>query len=104
MIKYKVIVTSLATDDINGINDYITEELKEEEKTKGLISSFKEAMISLDQLPTRHNLVSDEQLSYLGIRKLLVENYIVFYVVSEKNKTVTVVRVLHNRRDWNNLI
>ena len=36
-------------------------------------------------------------------RKLLVRNYLLFYRVDEKNKQVTVTRVLYARRDYNRL-
>lgn len=53
--------------------------------------------MSLSEMPTRHALVVDERLAVLGIRKLPVENYIVFYVISEKDMAVTVLRILYSR-------
>ncbi len=55
-------------------------------------------------MPTRHAVVADEELALQGIRKLIMNNYIVFYVVSEENATVTVVRILYGRRNWINLL
>lgn len=47
-----------------------------------------------------NNLVSDDYLAAQGFRKTMVDNYIIFYTVSEKDKTVAVVRILYGRRDW----
>ena len=60
--------------------------------------------MSLAEMPTRYAMVADEHLAAQGIRKLPVENYIVFYVVSEQDKTVTVIRILYGRRDWEQLL
>ncbi len=55
-------------------------------------------------MPQRNALVADKRLSTLEIRKLLVDNYIIFYVISEKEKTVMVIRILYGRRDWLTLL
>ena len=46
------------------------------------------AALSLEEMPLRNALVADERLSTAGIRNLLVDNYIIFYVISEREKTV----------------
>jgi plasmid stabilization system protein ParE len=48
--------------------------------------------------------VSDERLAALGYRRLLVENYIAFYIVNDTLKTIEVDRVLYARRDWRHLL
>ncbi|SPF46518.1 Addiction module toxin, RelE/StbE family (fragment) [Candidatus Desulfosporosinus infrequens] len=60
--------------------------------------------LSLEEMPQRNALVADERLSTAGIRKLLVDNYIIFYVISEKEKTVMIIRILYGRRDWLTLL
>lgn len=39
-----------------------------------------------------------------GYRKVTVKNYMIFYMVNENDKTVTVMRVIYGRRDHKNLI
>ena len=36
--------------------------------------------------------------------KYNVENYMIFYIVNEKEKNVSVVRVLSGRHEWHNII
>jgi plasmid stabilization system protein ParE len=36
----------------------------------------------------------------MGYRKLIVKNYIAFFTVDEKAKTIDVERILYARRDW----
>ena len=45
-----------------------------------------------------------EELANLGLRFLVVHNYIIFYIVREDKKEVTIERFLHSRRDWIHII
>ena len=104
MKQYKVLMTEPAVDDLQVIAEYISYELLEPVLAKKLVGKIKAAVMSLDELPIRHTLVTDERLAAQGIRKLIVENYIVFYMISEKDETVTVIRIIHGRRDWEHLL
>jgi addiction module RelE/StbE family toxin len=104
MKSYKVHMTQPAMDDLQGTARYISKELREPAAAQKLVTKIRDAVMSLSEMPTRHALVTDERLAVLGIRKLLVENYIVFYVISEKDMVVTVVRILYGRRDWEQLL
>lgn len=104
MKNFLVIITEPAEADLREIADYISRELMDPSAALHLISKIAEAVFELEQLPLRFALVSDERLANQGIRKLVVDNYIVFYVVSEKNTSVTIIRILYGKRDWNNLL
>ena len=104
MKQYKVLMTEPAAIDLQSITRYIADELLEPVTAKKLVSKIKEAVVSLAKLPAPHTLVADERLAAQGVRKQIVENYIVFYVISEKNNTVMVIRILHSRRDWEHLL
>jgi len=34
----------------------------------------------------------------------MIKNYLLFYVVEEDHKTVTVIRFLHGRRNWKSIL
>jgi addiction module RelE/StbE family toxin len=104
MKNYKILMTQPARDDLKGIATYIVNKLSEPSIAKKLVGKIKEAVMSLSVMPTRHSLVADEKLAIQGIRKIMVDNYIVFYVVFDKDSTVTVLRILYGRRDWHNLL
>lgn len=104
MKRYKVLLSHPAIDDLQATAHYIAEELKEPATAKKLVAKIREAVMSLSDLPTQYALVTNERLATLGIRKLLVENLIVFYVISDKDKEVKVVRILYSRRDWEQLL
>ena len=104
MKKYNVFMTHTATEDLKSIASYIANELREPSIAIKLVGNIKEAVMSLEQMPTRHSLLSDANLVVQGIRKIMVDNYIVFYIVSEKDNVVTIVRILYSRREWFNLL
>ncbi|MDO9535742.1 MAG: type II toxin-antitoxin system RelE/ParE family toxin [Bacillota bacterium] len=104
MKRYEVFMTEPAVDDLQEITRYISKELKEPAIAQKLVAKIKDAVMGLAEVSSRHALMFDERLAAQGIRKLPLENYIVFYVISEKNMAVTVVRILYGRRDWEHLL
>lgn len=104
MIDYNVIITEKATNDIKEIAIYISGDLSNPMAANRLIVKFESSIASLSHMPTRHELIKDEDLACRHIRKMFVDNYIVFYTVNEADHTVIVIRVLFNKRDWNDLI
>jgi len=54
-------------------------------------------------MPSRHSVVQEQPYAAMGVRKLLVENYIAFYIDEEKYE-VHILRILYNRREWQNIL
>lgn len=104
MKKYSALITHTATEDLKSIASYISHELREPSIAKKLVENIKETVMSLEEMPTRHSLLRDANLAVQGIRKIMVDNYILFYIVSEKDNVVTIVRILYCRRNWANLL
>ena len=104
MKQYAILMTEPAVNDLLKIADYIAKELFEPVTAQRLVKKIKDAVMSLTDMPVRHALVADERLATQGIRMFPVENYVVFYVTSEKDRTVTVIRILYSRRDWEQLL
>ena len=104
MDEYNVIVETTADSDLRSILRYITETLKEPVAAKRIYFSIKEKISNLDHMPQRHPTVRDETLANRGVRWMPAENYSVFYVINESERKVKVLRILYNRRDWQNLL
>lgn len=104
MTEYKIKITARALRDIREIHKYITDNLKEQSIADKLLDKIEAEILTLKNMPLRHNIDRDEQLKHRNLRKLLVDNYLIFYTVYEKTKTVFIVRVLYARRDWLNLL
>lgn len=100
MAKYRVDVSEPAEKDLLDIVRYITSQLSAPISALDMMEAFEEALANLSDFPQRCPLIADERLSQMGYRKLIVNNYVVFFSIDEKNKVVDVERILYGRRDW----
>ncbi len=104
MEKYDLRIVTAAEQDLNQIFGYIADVLHEPEAAVRLLLSFREAIDSLRTLPFRQRPLKEEPYAALGVRRLFVGNYIVFYSAVERNTTVQILRVLYKRREWQALL
>ena len=59
---------------------------------------------SLDFMPARYSLVEWEPWHSMKMHQLPVDNFIVYYLVDDKERTVTVVRIFYGGRDIEGII
>lgn len=104
MTTYKIVIERTAENDLNDILSYISNTLHEPTIAKKLYNEIKENFSNLKSMPHRHKIVNEEPYRSIGMRMLLIENYIAFYVVNEERKTVHIFRILYNRRDWQQIL
>lgn len=104
MNNYNVIIDLPAEQDIEGILFYISSCLQEPDTAGKIYLSIYEKILSLDVMPSRQPVVYTNPKTSADIRKVTVGNYMIFYIVYEEQKEVHVIRVIYNRREWENLI
>lgn len=104
MDRYELFVTDASEADLNETADYIAFSLKEPLTALKLINRIKDAVLSLGEMPQHHRPVSDRSLSEKNIRFLPVDKYLIFYTINETPKKVTILRILHSRREWERLL
>ena len=97
---YLIKITEPAERDLLNAVKYIAIKLKNRIAADRLLDDVDKAIYSLEEMPSRHALVSDETLASVGIRFFSVHNYLVFYTIREEPKTVVIKRILYSRRDW----
>ena len=103
-MKYQLIIAEKAETDMTEICTYISQNLYAPEAALSLLDDIDRHILSLEHMPKRFALVSDEGLARLGIRLIPVKNYLIFYLVDDHAETVTIARVLYSRRDWVHLL
>jgi len=96
MAKYKIRIYKLAKHDLEGIIDYINS-LSQTAALKQY-DHFIEKIGSLSEMPERCALLKDPHLQLRGYRTLIVDNYLVFFVI--KGDTVQIRRILYGRRNY----
>ena len=104
MDVYSVNITEPAETDLRDIARYIPSQLNAPTTALNMVRTIREAIAKLETGALLYPLVRDDRLAALGYRPLIIKNYIAFYVVNEKEKTVDVDRILYGRRDWQNLL
>jgi len=104
MTNFRLIITDTAAEDFSKIISYRKNELSFPNSAEILIKKVRTETSKLKELPYLFPHVKDEILATKGIRKLSINNILIFYIVSEIDKEVTIIRILHAKRDWINLL
>ena len=104
MEKYDVNITEPAEDDLRDVVKYISSQLNAPVAAINMLDTINEAISKLELNALHYSLVRDDRLAALGYRSMVVKNYLVFFIVNEKNNFVDVDRILHGRRDWQNIL
>lgn len=90
MSHYRVQYSPVAYEDLRAIYRYIALELQAEETAQHQTARIRRAVRTLDRLPHRHPTVDWEPWMSMGVHKVPVDNYYVFYRVDEDRATVTI--------------
>ena len=101
---YQIRYTPLAYEDLDGIDSYIAETLGNPSAADRLVEKMEKSIDQLKDFPYLGSEVGDAFLAAKGYRKLVVDNYIVFHLVSDEQKTVIVMRIIHGARKYQNLL
>ena len=97
-------MTPKAADDLDNIYRYISEELFAESSATNILKRIEKGIMALREFPFSCNYVSNEYLKNKGYRKLIVDNYIVFYLIEEEKDQVIIMRVLYGKQNYENLL
>ena len=95
MKKYNIEYSKESKQDLIGIKQYIKYNLQEPEIAKKLISKIRKEINSLKDNPEVCAIIDDDIIKKLEIKKLIVDNYIVFYRIKDNN--IQIVRVMYER-------
>ncbi|WP_209341370.1 type II toxin-antitoxin system RelE/ParE family toxin [Flavonifractor sp. AGMB03687] len=100
MENYKVKIYPTAQQDLLEIIEYLN--TLSPEAALRYYDLLTEQIASLSRMPERCPKPKDLALAAKGYRYLIVENYLVFYIVSDD--TVQIRRILYGRRDYRLLL
>ena len=103
-MKYKIIYSPEAVDDLRNIYSYISAELQEPSIAKNQVDMIRQSIKSLDEMPERHMKVEWEPWNSMGMRKFPVSNYVFFYYVDNEDNSVSIARIFYSGRDVENII
>lgn len=101
---YSVIYSSEAIDDLREIYLYIAFTLKALDTAEKQVNRIRKEIRSLDFMPSRYSLVDWEPWKSMGMHKVPVDNFVVYYTVNDSDSTVIVVRIFYGGRDVKNIV
>jgi toxin ParE1/3/4 len=102
--EYSLKFTQKAEEDLDEIFCYISNSLFAHTAAENLMDKIETQIIKLKYFPFSCPLVLDEHLKKRGYRKLIVENYIAFYLVNEKELRVIIMRILYGASNFQTIL
>lgn len=96
---YEVRITEQAQNQMKEIVDYISYELFAPEAADRLLDKMEKCIINLSEYPERHQLLEEEPWRTEGVRKIVVNNFLVYYWINSSEKRVQVIAVIYSKRD-----
>ena len=101
--RYTVRYAPQALDDLRDLYSYVAFSLKEPATAQKLVNRIRKAARSLDALPGRYPVVDWEPWQSMGMHRFTVEDFLLFYLIDQSTRTVTLVRIVYGGRDLQNL-
>ena len=89
MKQYTVEITDEALADMEQIYNHIAYVLRAPENAMGQYNRIADEILKLDVFPERFRIMDSEPERSKGIRRMLVDNYSVFYVIRDDRVIVT---------------
>ena len=100
MTHYKTHITDEVLNDMESIYEYIAEELLAPDTAMGQYNRIADTIETLDQMPEHIKLMKSEPERTRGLRRLIVDNYAVFFIIADD--VVIVTNVLYGASDIEN--
>ncbi|HCM11998.1 MAG TPA: type II toxin-antitoxin system RelE/ParE family toxin [Lachnospiraceae bacterium] len=97
-------MTAAAERDLLRASDHIEFVLKNPKATDGLLDEAEAQINCLAEFLEKFKLANGPVLASWGIRFVIVNGYLAFYVISEEIKHVIVVRFLFQKSNWNAIL
>ena len=89
MEQYKVEITKEALQDMADIYNYIALELLSPENAMGQYNRIADEILTLNTFPQRYRIMDSEPEKQMELRRILVDNYSVFYIILGDKVIVT---------------
>ena len=102
--KYSWVLTRTAESDIDETLTYISSVLHNPDAAVAFADHLEEQLDELCKSPKNGRLVENEFLNRDDVRRILVDNYIAYYILDDEEKHIIVLRVVYGKRDQNPIV
>lgn len=100
MKKYIVEISETAEQDLENIISYLRYKLSGDIIADKYKILFKQELKNLENIAGIMPILEVKLTGHKSIRKINVRDYIIFYIVDEKNSKAIVLRIDHAFMDW----
>ena len=83
MDLYKIIITPDAEKDLVELRNYIADVLLARDTARSYIRTIRKEIATLNEMPARYKPVDDEPWHTRGIRRIIANNFYVYYRIDE---------------------
>lgn len=97
--KWEVKFSEQSIEDMRNIHDYIAYELLSPENARKQVGRIIAKAESLDCTPTRNPLYDSEKWRERGLRRMVADNFLIFYIIENDTKQVQIISVVYGGRD-----
>lgn len=98
--RYEIEYLPVAQEDLTEIFDYIRTDSPQ--AASEFVDRVDEAISQLAEFPFLGSIPRDDRLGRMGYRVLVIDRYLVFYVVMDR--TVEIRRMIHGTRRYSFLL
>ena len=102
--RYDYVLTESAEADIDEVFDYIAGELVNPDAASAFADELEEKLEEICKTPKAGRPVHNPYLKRDDVRRVLVKNYIAYYLIDEEEENIVVLRVVYNRRDQDKIL
>lgn len=101
-IKYEVIITERAKQELKEIYDYISKSLMEENTADKLINKIEKELLQLEDIPEGFSVIENYRKKDFEYRKLPINNYVAIYRIDTEKREVYIIRIVYGGRNYLN--
>ncbi len=101
---WTVIISPDAREEVRAIYQYIAFTLLAPEAAEGQVNRILNGMQSLENMAMRHTLYEKEPWRSRGLRKLVIDNYIVFYITNEQAHEAVILHVFYGGQNIDEIL
>lgn len=98
--KLTIRLLPVAEEDLDEIISYIA--VDNLRAAEALATRIEKSLLHLSVHPYLGRIPNEEELANAGYRYLIVENYLIFYIVEDRE--IVIHRIIHGARDYRRLL
>ncbi len=101
--KYDFLFLPSARQDIREVFEYITQKLCNQKAANDLMDKLDETIDNIRQFPKSFSFHEDSELKNKSVRKVPIDNYILFYTFDEERELIKILYFKYGGKDLSKL-